>query len=89
MSETDIPAEATEDVADVVTATGKFRIYLGAAAGVGKTFAKLEEGKRRHDRGRDVVVGFVESSRPRSHDRGDPRPRGGPGEEGRIPGFDL
>ncbi|MGB9112198.1 MAG: universal stress protein [Acidimicrobiales bacterium] len=61
MSETDIPAEATEDVADVVTATGKFRIYLGAAAGVGKTLAMLEEGKRRHDRGRDVVVGFVET----------------------------
>ena len=58
---TDIPAEATEDVADVVTATGKFRIYLGAAAGVGKTIAMLEEGKRRHDRGRDVVVGFVET----------------------------
>ncbi len=57
----DIPAEATEDVADVVTATGKFRIYLGAAAGVGKTLAMLEEGKRRRDRGRDVVVGYVET----------------------------
>jgi two-component system, OmpR family, sensor histidine kinase KdpD len=58
---TDSPTEAVEDVADVVTATGKFRIYLGAAAGVGKTLAMLEEGKRRRDRGRDVVVGYVET----------------------------
>lgn len=57
----EISAEAAEDVADVVTATGKFRIYLGAAAGVGKTLAMLEEGKRRRERGRDVVIGFVET----------------------------
>jgi two-component system sensor histidine kinase KdpD len=49
------------DTADVVEAAGHFRIYLGAAAGVGKTFAMLGEGHRRHDRGTDVVVGFVES----------------------------
>ena len=44
----------------VVEAAGHFRIYLGAAAGVGKTFAMLNEGHRRRDRGTDVVVGFVE-----------------------------
>jgi two-component system sensor histidine kinase KdpD len=37
------------------------RVYLGAAPGVGKTFAMLNEGRRRHDRGTDVVVGFVET----------------------------
>jgi two-component system sensor histidine kinase KdpD len=42
-------------------ARGKLRIYLGAAPGVGKTFAMLNEGKRRRDRGTDVVVGFVET----------------------------
>lgn len=42
-------------------ARGKLRIYLGAAPGVGKTFAMLNEGKRRQDRGTDVVVGFVET----------------------------
>jgi two-component system sensor histidine kinase KdpD len=36
------------------------RIYLGAAAGVGKTFAMLNEGRRRREYGEDVVVGFVE-----------------------------
>ena len=35
------------------------RIYLGAAPGVGKTYAMLSEGRRRNDRGTDVVVGFV------------------------------
>jgi two-component system sensor histidine kinase KdpD len=42
-------------------ARGTLRIYLGAAAGVGKTFAMLNEGRRRAEYGEDVVVGFVES----------------------------
>jgi len=40
---------------------GKFRIYLGAAPGVGKTYAMLEEGRRRTARGTDVVVGLAET----------------------------
>jgi len=40
---------------------GFLRIYLGAAAGVGKTFAMLGEGHRRSERGADVVVAFVET----------------------------
>ncbi len=35
------------------------RIYLGGAPGVGKTFAMLSEGRRRKERGTDVVVGVV------------------------------
>ena len=42
-------------------ARGTLRIYLGAAPGVGKTFAMLNEGRRRRDRGTDVVVGVVET----------------------------
>ncbi len=42
-------------------ARGTLRIYLGAAPGVGKTFAMLGEGRRRADRGTDVVVGVVET----------------------------
>jgi two-component system sensor histidine kinase KdpD len=45
---------------DSVEATGRFRIYLGAAPGVGKTFAMLQEGQRRKRRGADVAIGFVE-----------------------------
>lgn len=40
---------------------GRLRIYLGAAPGVGKTYAMLGEGRRRLDRGTDVVVGFIET----------------------------
>ena len=39
---------------------GRLRVLLGAAPGVGKTYAMLEEGKRLHELGEDVVVGFVE-----------------------------
>jgi two-component system sensor histidine kinase KdpD len=44
-------------------ARGELRVYLGAAAGVGKTYAMLNEGRRRRDYGEDVVVGFVEPHR--------------------------
>jgi two-component system sensor histidine kinase KdpD len=40
---------------------GILRIYLGAAPGVGKTFAMLGEAHRRRSRGTDVVVGLVET----------------------------
>ena len=40
---------------------GRLRVYLGAAAGVGKTYAMLNEGKRRKERGSDVVIGYVET----------------------------
>ncbi|RJQ76131.1 sensor histidine kinase KdpD [Pseudonocardiaceae bacterium YIM PH 21723] len=46
---------------------GELRIYLGAAPGVGKTFAMLGEARRRLERGTDVVVGFVEThGRPKT-----------------------
>ena len=45
---------------DDVEPAGHFRVYLGAAAGVGKTYAMLSEGHRRRQRGTDVVIGFVE-----------------------------
>ncbi|AXG80723.1 sensor histidine kinase [Streptomyces paludis] len=46
---------------------GKLRIYLGAAPGVGKTYAMLSEAHRRLERGTDCVVGFVEHhDRPRT-----------------------
>lgn len=40
---------------------GKLRIYLGAAPGVGKTYAMLAEAHRRLERGRDVVAAVVET----------------------------
>jgi two-component system, OmpR family, sensor histidine kinase KdpD len=39
---------------------GRLRVYLGAAAGVGKTYRMLDEARRRSRRGTDVVIGYVE-----------------------------
>ena len=40
---------------------GKLKIFFGAAAGVGKTYAMLEAGRDERADGRDVVVGYVET----------------------------
>jgi two-component system, OmpR family, sensor histidine kinase KdpD len=42
---------------------GRLKIYLGFAAGVGKTFQMLQEGNRLRRQGVDVVVGLVETHR--------------------------
>ena len=39
---------------------GSLKIYLGYAAGVGKTYEMLQEGHRLQQRGLDVVIGYVE-----------------------------
>ncbi|MFF7198915.1 universal stress protein [Streptomyces sp. NPDC008079] len=49
-------------------ACGSLRVYLGAAPGVGKTYAMLGEGHLRADQGTDVVIAFVEDyGRPLTH----------------------
>jgi len=53
--------DTVDETDDSVEPAGKFRVYLGAVAGVGKTWAMLDEGWRRYKRGSDVVVGFVET----------------------------
>jgi len=40
---------------------GRLTVYLGAAPGVGKTYAMLDEAHRRRARGTDVVIGLVET----------------------------
>ncbi len=63
MSQTDYPGQQAP------AGRGQLRIYLGSAAGVGKTFAMLGEGHRRQERGADVVVAFVEThGRPQTAD---------------------
>ncbi|MFJ4617163.1 ATP-binding protein [Streptomyces sp. NPDC088812] len=48
-------------------ARGRLRIFLGAAPGVGKTYAMLSEAHRRVERGTDCVAAFVEHhQRPRT-----------------------
>ena len=43
---------------------GRYRILLGMAAGVGKTYRMLQEGRQAHAEGVDVVIGYLEP-----HDR--------------------
>jgi len=54
-----------EDWLEVASPTqktrGNFKLFLGYAPGVGKTFAMLSEAIRRHSRGEDVVIGVVET----------------------------
>ena len=42
------------------TARGRYKIFLGMAAGVGKTYRMLQEGSAEAEAGRDVVVGYLE-----------------------------
>ena len=47
-----------------MAARGHYRILLGMAAGVGKTYRMLLEGRQAQEEGRDVVIGYLEP-----HDR--------------------
>jgi two-component system, OmpR family, sensor histidine kinase KdpD len=47
-----------------VAVRGRYRILLGMAAGVGKTYRMLQEGRQATVEGRDVVIGYLEP-----HDR--------------------
>lgn len=42
---------------------GRLKVFLGYASGVGKSFRMLDEGRRRYERGQDVVVGAVQPQR--------------------------
>src|ERR1700689_5158144 len=42
------------------TQRGRLKVYIGAAAGVGKTYRMLDEAHQLRERGVDVVLGFVE-----------------------------
>ncbi|MGA8029780.1 MAG: hypothetical protein WB992_21770 [Bryobacteraceae bacterium] len=39
---------------------GRLKVFLGYASGVGKSFRMLDEGRRRYERGQDVVVGAIQ-----------------------------
>jgi two-component system sensor histidine kinase KdpD len=43
---------------------GRLKIFLGYSSGVGKTFTMLDEGRRRRQRGQDVVVAAIQDKRP-------------------------
>src|SRR3954452_7830928 len=42
------------------TCRGRHKVFLGMAAGVGKTYRMLQEGQTEAENGRDVVIGYLE-----------------------------
>jgi two-component system sensor histidine kinase KdpD len=52
-------AEINAGVA-VASRRGRYKIFLGLAAGVGKTYRMLQEGQAEAEAGRDVVIGYLE-----------------------------
>ena len=61
----DLPADYRPNPEDFLrlierSRLGKLKIYLGHAAGVGKTYAMLEEAHRLKKAGVDVVIGWIE-----------------------------
>lgn len=51
-----LKSEGDEDAAR----RGKLKVFFGYAAGVGKTYAMLQEARRLKDAGEDIVAGYVE-----------------------------
>src|SRR5207245_9488151 len=51
-----LQAQAEEDY----ERRGRLNVFLGYASGVGKSFRMLDEGRRRSERGQDVVVGAIQ-----------------------------
>jgi len=43
---------------------GRLKVFLGYASGVGKSFQMLDEGRRRHERGEDVIVCALQPEYP-------------------------
>ena len=55
------PEEWLEAVSPAPKTRGIFKLFLGYAPGVGKTFSMLSEAYRRKSRGEDVIIGVVET----------------------------
>jgi two-component system sensor histidine kinase KdpD len=61
------PEEWLEKVDPATKTRGTFKLFLGYAPGVGKTYNMLSEAIRRRQRGEDIVIGVVEThGRPRT-----------------------
>jgi two-component system sensor histidine kinase KdpD len=54
------PHAQSEPAVGTERTRGRYKIFLGMAAGVGKTYRMLQEGQAEAEAGRDVVVGYIE-----------------------------
>jgi two-component system sensor histidine kinase KdpD len=59
-----LSGSASERLRPDMSSRGRHKVFLGMAAGVGKTYRMLEEGRAEAEAGRDVVIGYLEP-----HDR--------------------
>jgi two-component system, OmpR family, sensor histidine kinase KdpD len=50
----------SDNGSNVTSTRGRLKVFLGYASGVGKSFRMFDEGRRRQERGQDVVVGAVQ-----------------------------
>ena len=55
------PEDWLEVASPAPKARGIFKLFLGYAPGVGKTYGMLSEAIRRSSRGEDIVIGIVET----------------------------
>jgi two-component system sensor histidine kinase KdpD len=57
------PSELVAPADDPPRRRGRHKVFLGMAAGVGKTYRMLQEGRAEAENGRDVVIGYLEAHR--------------------------
>jgi two-component system sensor histidine kinase KdpD len=53
-------AAMSPDTAPGASQRGKLKVFIGMAAGVGKTYRMLQEGRSEAEQGRDVAIGYLE-----------------------------
>src|ERR1700738_654659 len=63
VSQVRVPGPETAEFVELLKSRerGKLKVYIGSAAGVGKTYRMLQEAHDLRRRGIDVVVGFIET----------------------------
>jgi two-component system sensor histidine kinase KdpD len=60
VSDSGATSPGRDSLAESDTGRGRYKIFLGMAAGVGKTYRMLQEGQAEAEAGRDVVIGYLE-----------------------------
>jgi two-component system, OmpR family, sensor histidine kinase KdpD len=56
-----VTAAIVRDLSEIHRSRGRYKIFIGMAAGVGKTYRMLQEGHAAAEDGRDVAIGLLES----------------------------
>ena len=83
-----VNAAAARDLGESDRSRGRYKIFLGMAAGVGKTYRMLQEGQAAAEDGRDVAIGYLEATRAGRDARPGRDPGGDPEADGPLPGRD-